>query len=61
MIVTAKNHNEKITKKLAQEHQLFLLWKNRTPQLSSATTIRTTTATTIIRTTPVTVRKTVTC
>ena len=60
MVVTAKNRNEKMNKKLAQEHQSFPLWKNRTPPPSSTTTITTTTGTTITRTTPVTTKKTIT-
>ena len=58
IVVTAKNRNEKITKKLAQEHQLFLPWKNRTPPPPSTTMTKT--ITTITRATPVTVRKTIT-
>ena len=59
MVVTAKSRNEKMNKKkLAQEDQLFLLWKNRTPPPPpSSTTITTTTTITI--TTPLTVRKTI--
>ena len=49
---------KKSTKKIAQEHQLFLLWRNKTP-LPPSTTARTT-ITTITRTTPITVRKTIT-
>ena len=59
MVVTAKDCYEKMNKKLAQEHQLFLLRKNiialpLTATLAIKTTI-TTRTTTII---PVTVRKT---
>ena len=44
MVVTAKNRNEKMTKKIAQEHQHFLLWKNGTappPSTRITTTITT--------------------
>ena len=53
---------KKSTKRLAQEHQLFLLWKNRTPPPLSSTAIITkiTTITIITRTTPVTVGKAIT-
>ena len=53
-----------MNKKLAQEHQLFLLWKNRSPPAPSTaitTTITTMTKTTItVRKTTTTVRKTIT-
>ena len=55
MAVTAKSHNEKMSKKLAQEHQLFLLWKNRIPPALLTKITTTTTATT--KTTIITVRK----
>ena len=45
---------KKSTKKLAEAHQLFLLWKNKTPPPPLTTTI-----TIITRTTPPAVRKTV--
>ena len=52
------------TKKLAQEHQLFLLWKNRTSPAPSTTitaAITTMTKTTMtVRKTTATVRKTTT-
>ena len=58
MVVTAKSRNEKMNKKkLAQEDQLFLLWKNRTPPPPPSSTTITTTTITI--TTPLTVRKTI--
>ena len=60
MVITAKDCYEKMNKKLAQEHQLFLLRKNITaPPSTAITAITTTTITTRTTTTiPVTVRKT---
>ena len=59
MVVTAKDCYEKMNKKLAQEHQLFLLRKNiRAPPLTATTAIKTTITTRTTTIIPVTVRKT---
>ena len=65
MVVTARNCNERINKKISTRTPTFPFWKNRTPSpppliITTTTTTTTTTITTMTRTTPVIVRKAIT-